>query len=206
MIKLILEKRSQFNEYTEHVLRVAAGVQSEAPTIRMTTNPYRQRDTPLPRDTTGFSYLIVSSQTWATSYIGETGDLHRRLGEHNSGQGATETRGLPNGSWVLVAYVVGFDYCTTSRVHFQNDWQAVARSRAAREFRENQTTPSVETAIMAAEDLIARRINHFRARAYQNKTLRLTVHADVDREAARQRREQTRTIADVAARAAMRYN
>ena len=179
MIRYILDRRSQFNEYMEHVLHVAAGHQSEAPTIRHRCHPFRSRDRPLPRDTTGFAYLIVSAQTWARSYIGETEDLHRRLELHNSGQGARETR--THGTWLLVACVVGFDNCKTSRRHFQDDWQNVSWSRIRHEIRRNGGGPDMETAITAAQDLIAGRINHFRARAYRDKTLRLDIHADIDR-------------------------
>jgi hypothetical protein len=50
------------------------------------------------------------------------------------------------------------------------------------EIRRNQGMPSVKTAIMAAQDLISGQVNHLRARAYQNKTLRLVIHADLDRD------------------------
>ena len=180
MIRQVLRMRSQFNEYTEHVLLTAAGKPSTAPTIRQTIHPYRARDQSLPRDTTGFAYFLVSSETWAHTYIGETYNLHERLEQHNSGRGAMETR--KHGPWCLVAYVVGFDYCETSRRHFQDDWQTVARSRTRRQIRRNHDFASPETIIETAQDLIAGNVPQYQTRAYRNKTLRLKIHADMDRD------------------------
>lgn len=178
MIRQVLKMRSQFNEYIEHVLLTAAGRHSGAPTIRQTVHPFRARNIPLPRDKTGFSYFLVSSRTWAHTYIGETDDLHRRLELHNKGQGAIETR--VNGPWCLVAYVVGFDYCERSRLDFQNDWQTLSRSRTRWVRSRNNDSPSPHTIIETAEDLIAGNVYHYQSRAYRNKVLRLQIHADLE--------------------------
>jgi len=91
MIHHILKSQSQFTEYFEHVLQVAADHYSVAPTLTMADHPYRSHDMPFPWDNTGFAYLLVSLQTWVQKYMGETDDLHGRMQKHNSRQGTIET-------------------------------------------------------------------------------------------------------------------
>jgi hypothetical protein len=68
--------RSQFLEYMEHILDTLSGKATEAPVIKVYMNPYRPCDTPLPRDASGYCYLLVSSRDWTTTYIETTRELH----------------------------------------------------------------------------------------------------------------------------------
>ena len=77
MMRKALYFQSQYTEYMDHVLETMAGVTTTPPSIvRMDLLPYRACDTALPRDITGFSYLLVSVRDWTMVYIGETLDLH----------------------------------------------------------------------------------------------------------------------------------
>ena len=176
MIRRVLLIRSQFAEYTDRVLQVAAGESYDS--VRMThdLHPYRPRDKKLPYNSIGFCYLIVSSQTWTLTYIGQTEDLNRRIRDHNSGQGARETRG--KGPWLLVAYVVGFGRNETARRHFEDDWQNAARYGFA-EMRARGSVPSTATILDAAEDLLQTARDGGTIRAYANMDLTLVQHADL---------------------------
>jgi hypothetical protein len=61
--------RLQFMEYMEHILDTLSGKASEAPVVEVYMNPYRPCDTPLPRDASGYCYLLVSFRDWTTSNI-----------------------------------------------------------------------------------------------------------------------------------------
>jgi predicted GIY-YIG superfamily endonuclease len=176
MIRRVLLIRSQFSEYTDRVLTVAAGETADAVRLTHTTHPYRSRDKKLPYNCVGFCYLLVTSQTWLKTYIGQTEDLLRRIREHNSGQGSRETRG--KGPWLLVAYVTGFGKDETARRHFENDWQNAARFLAA-DARAHGLMPSITTTIDAAEDLIHSVRDGHSHRAYSHLDLKLEQHADL---------------------------
>jgi hypothetical protein len=175
-VRKCLRMRSQFDEYTEHVLRVAAGMQSEAPTLTFSTHPYRPRDNMLSYDGSGACYLLVSSENWTRTYIGKTVHLERRLAEHNSGQGAVETRtGRP---WVLVAFVQGFGGCNRSMLHFENDWQLLGSTRVANSIARRGGARHMDVYIEAAEFIVEGRFNR-RGGAYSDKSLSVEVHADI---------------------------
>jgi predicted GIY-YIG superfamily endonuclease len=176
MIRRVLLIRSQFSEYTDRVLTVAAGETADAVRLTHATHPYRSRDKKLPYNSVGFCYLLVSAQTWLKTYIGQTEDLLRRIREHNSGQGARETRG--KGPWLLVAYVTGFGTDETARRQFEDDWQNAARFGTA-DARAHGMMPSITTTMDAAEDLIHSVREGHSHRAYSHLDLRLEQHADL---------------------------
>ena len=178
MVRKVMAIRCQFAEYTEHVLRTAAGQFSVAPTIDMSVHPFRPRDTILPDDESGFCYMLVSCRTWVHTYIGQCIRIEHRIEQHNSGQGAAETR--TNGPWKLVAFVQGFDGCRTSMRHFEDDWQTLGRSRNARELARNGfSRQTLIESVEAAEDLIKGVHPNFRQRAYVGKELRLETFVDL---------------------------
>jgi len=177
MIREILMIRSQFAQYIEHVLNVAAGVPSESPTLLRTLYPYRPRDSKLPDAACGFCYLLVDSMSWAITYIGQTMDLPRRVRDHNSGNGARETRG--RGPWLLAAYVVGFDGDETAMREFENDWQNLSRSRFEFARRSNHGSASMASILNGARSLIASGNSNY-ARSYTRLDLRLEIHADIE--------------------------
>ena len=176
MIRRVLSIRTQFSEYTDRILAVAAGETPDEITLTHVTYPYRPRDEPLQYSSAGFCYLIVSSRTWTTTYIGQTVDLNRRMRDHNSGQGARETRG--RGPWLLLAYVEGFGDDETARRHFENDWQEAARYGYA-EMRQHGRIPSVMNIVNAAEDLVRVARQEGTQRAYRGLDLKVKQYADL---------------------------
>ena len=176
MIRRVLSIRSQFSEYTDRVLSVAAGETRTDITLSHHLHPYRPRDNRLPYNGIGFVYLIVTARSWVVTYIGQTEDLYRRLRDHNSGQGARETRG--KGPWLLVAYVEGFGSNATARRHFEDDWQESNKYRFT-QARQQGTVPSTSLMLNAAEDLIAAAGENGSLRAYCGLSLKLIQHADL---------------------------
>jgi len=176
MIRQVLLIRSQFSEYTDRVLRVAAGESVESVRLTHVSHPYRPRDKPLPYNSIGFCYLIVSSRTWTVTYIGQTEDLNRRIRDHNSNQGPRETKG--KGPWLLVAYVVGFGRDETARRNFEDDWQYASRYAFA-QTRARGLVPSASAIVDAAQDLIQTAQSRGTRRAYAGLDLKLVQHADL---------------------------
>ena len=118
----------------------------------------------------------MTARSWVITYIGQTEDLYRRLRDHNSGQGARETRG--KGPWLLVAYVEGFGNNETARRHFEDDWQESNKYRFT-QARQQGTMPSTPIMLSAAEDLIAAARSNSTLRAYAGLDLKLVQHADL---------------------------
>lgn len=168
MLKRALLMRSQYGEYMEHVIKTLVGEESEPPIVQAYINPYRPMDIPLPRDLSGFCYLLVSSQDWTTTYIGQTKHLHERLIQHNSGRGAKQTSPYHLRPWVLVAYVCGFDFDRKEHQNFELAWRNAAAARMI-----NENSRSIEAIIQAAADVI-RNIRHVSLRVVQHARIENT--------------------------------
>jgi len=137
-----------------------------------TVHPYQPCDIPLPRDVTGFCYLLVSTQNWSTTYIGETSDLHERLKRHNSGLGSKQTSPLHLRPWALVAYVAGFMNSREERKKFEKAW----RNTAAARINHGGSQRSVDTIVLTAADLIHTYIG-VNTNSESSLPLRLVQHA-----------------------------
>jgi predicted GIY-YIG superfamily endonuclease len=175
-LRHMLRLRAQFDDYMDHVLRVLAGEESTVPVIELHEKdiyPFRPRDMPLPRDLTGFSYMLVSSRDWRTIYIGETNNLDKRLKQHNSGVGAKQTEPLRLRPWALVACVSGFQSDKNAMRSFQNDWQA--RSRRMMDLG----TRSVSTAVDAGIALVSENRNGSGPLSRSHVELVFVQHADL---------------------------
>lgn len=120
----MIQITSQYAEYMEHILNILAGRQdSVVPFLHQDIHPYRPCDIALPRDNTGFCYILISLADKATTYIGKTYDLHRRILEHNSGSGSLQTAPEHLRPWALLAFVCGFDHVCNEVTAFEGFWK-----------------------------------------------------------------------------------
>ena len=86
----ILQKKSQFSEYINHVVNVLSG--SEEGVIRRNDMlPYRLFDDEVPNSFTGYCYCLVSLRDRQRTYIGQTTNIRKRLHRHNEGIGGVQT-------------------------------------------------------------------------------------------------------------------
>jgi predicted GIY-YIG superfamily endonuclease len=121
----VLLKRDQFSEYLRHLLDCLCRPENNSNpfTIHQATqHPFRPKDVPIPGQTEHVSYFLVSLPNPEETYIGETGDLKRRLNAHNTGNGSQSTNRPHLRPWALLGYVVGFESRETRR-QFEYQWQ-----------------------------------------------------------------------------------
>jgi len=86
--------------------------------------PYRACDIILPRDTSGYVYMIASVKHPDRTYIGQTQDLCRRFYEHNKGHGAQGTEDLNHRPYFMVAFICGLSHMTESgRTALEEKWK-----------------------------------------------------------------------------------
>jgi predicted GIY-YIG superfamily endonuclease len=92
-------------------------------------HPYAPRTCTIPDVSSGFVYMLVSGANFHTCYIGETNNLLRRIGEHNTGAGSNFTRRTYLMPWLLLAFVTGFsdEYAEELRRNFETKWQRILR-------------------------------------------------------------------------------
>jgi hypothetical protein len=133
-IEDLLLKRTQYDEYIEHVLDVLLGDvvgNGGVPVIDAIHTSYRPNDFFFPEAGSGVCYLLVSTSDYMSTYIGQTLIfIGERLCRHNSGIGAKQTASLQLRSWALLAIIVGFDGNRQDLREFEKLWEE-KRSRAA---------------------------------------------------------------------------
>jgi hypothetical protein len=139
----VLRKTSQYSEYMEHLLDrlCATGGGTRELAINQNKHPLRKMDIDLSEDTSGFVYLLVSLKDRQSTYVGETGNMIKRLREHNSGFGATSTAIPSLRPWALMGYIVGFDGPSprNQRKYYEISWQQ--RLRTLRDVKKRILTP-----------------------------------------------------------------
>jgi hypothetical protein len=139
----VLRKTSQYSEYMEHLLDrlCATGGGTRELAINQNKHPLRKMDIDLSEDTSGFVYLLVSLKDRQSTYVGETGNMIKRLREHNSGFGATSTAIPSLRPWALMGYIVGFDGPSprNQRKYYEISWQQ--RLRTLRDIKKRILTP-----------------------------------------------------------------
>lgn len=131
-----LSVRSQYDDYMNHVVNVLSRQTSlSSMPLNLSVHPFRQRDVPIPSDTSGVVYLLVSIHHPSSIYIGFTHDMNKRLKQHNSGIGARASSDPSKRPWGLLAYVSGFQYSKSTLRQFELRWQTlVARVRPSDAF------------------------------------------------------------------------
>ena len=112
-IKNLLGKSSQWDDYTERLVRTASN-QDNAVFDMAALSPFRPRKIELPVGEVGFVYLLVSTRDISACYVGEISNLRRRLLEHNSGKGAFFTNQSHLRPWGVMCFATGFSDCPQS--------------------------------------------------------------------------------------------
>ena len=118
-----LKHRNQYDEYMDHIVAVLADESGETPPLLLSRHPFRYKDIPLPLDTSGVVYMLVSSVDGGSMYIGCTQNMQRRLNQHNSGFGARESAPIEKRPWGLYAYVTGFGGDRNLMQLVERQWQ-----------------------------------------------------------------------------------
>ena len=138
----VLRKPSQYSDYMEYLLDrlCATGGGTRKLVIDQHAHPLRRMDIDISQDTSGFVYLLVSLKDRKSTYVGQTGNMIRRLREHNSGFGALSTSNPSLRPWALMGYIIGFDGSSTDqRKYYEAAWQN--RLRTLREKKRRLLTP-----------------------------------------------------------------
>ena len=166
----VLQKTSQFAEYISHlldnlVLRTSADQATlggfpdlhhvHVPAIDNSIHPFRAKDVPIPTDTTGYVYILVSKRCPDVTYIGETKDLSTRMQAHYRGHASRQTSLENLRPWGLLAFVAGFqhDPAGCKRKAFESQWKAKRDSAPT-------TVSSQAVAEMAKQIMLERRGLH----------------------------------------------
>jgi predicted GIY-YIG superfamily endonuclease len=123
----VLLKRTQYSEYMARILEAISG----RPTIPDQPNtlntqhfyPFRLSDLQLPSDNSGFVYLLISMRDYKTTYIGQTRRIVKRLIEHNSMYGSTQTANSTLQPWALLAIICGFENDRHKMLRVEKIWK-----------------------------------------------------------------------------------
>ena len=122
---------NQWTSYIEELLqrlsinRNGATTQCENTINYADLYPFRTCDIILPRDTSGYVYMIASVKHPDRTYIGQTQDLCRRFYEHNRGHGGAQGTADPNHHpYFMVAFICGLSHMTESgRTALEEKWK-----------------------------------------------------------------------------------
>ena len=77
--------------------------------INLNLHPFLPFYRELPNATCGYVYILASIPNSSRSYVGECADIKKRLREHNTGYGTTETKPTCLHPWGIYGFVCGFD-------------------------------------------------------------------------------------------------
>lgn len=121
--------RSTYDAYLEYVMRQLTNQGASASYRNVIDapcfHPCRPIDIGLPQSPDGYVYLLASvhkNYIGKVTYIGQTKNLAKRFKEHQNGTATPQTAGM--GPWVMLAYITGFEECSSAgRIYFESLWQ-----------------------------------------------------------------------------------
>jgi predicted GIY-YIG superfamily endonuclease len=125
----VIQIRSQYSEYMDHIVRVLSDVGDsrnrirEVPALNQSLHPFRPIDVVVPNDPSGYCYILLSMRDRRVTYIGETKRLVKRIEEHNSGYGSEGSSDYRLRPWALLAFVSGFDGNHRAMLAFEYQWK-----------------------------------------------------------------------------------
>lgn len=123
----LIKTSNQWMNYMENILEIGSinrdSGNPQLPVFNHQDFPFRLCDIPVPQCNTGFVYMLVSTKVNSFTYIGETGNIHVRLNQHNSGYGSQTTCPLKLRPYALFAYVCGFEGNRNLRRNFEQSWK-----------------------------------------------------------------------------------
>ena len=137
-----LNVQSQYGEYLCYLMDQLTGKTSSDGFKYSIEMPYfhpcRPIDSGLPQDDSGYVYVLTSVHeglVGKATYIGQTPNLAARYDKHLKGTATAQTADPSMRPWVMLAYVSGFEGCSTSgRMYFETLWKGIRdRSNARRE-------------------------------------------------------------------------
>jgi predicted GIY-YIG superfamily endonuclease len=124
-----LRIQSQYSEYMSRLMDYLTG-QSLHPTDVHSQVfdvprffPFRMSDLPIPNDTSGVVYLLISLRDFRTTYIGQTQRLNDRLKKHNSRHGSVQTADPSLQPWALLCIICGFESNVTNMRIVEAAWE-----------------------------------------------------------------------------------
>jgi predicted GIY-YIG superfamily endonuclease len=111
--------------------------------------PFRTCDIELPSDNTGYVYMLVSLRDFDRTYVGQTQNISVRLTQHNSGNGARETRDPYYRPYCLAGYMCNMGHLSKGhREDIEHNWAKAVR-RAILEGRRD-----IESRLAIGEELV----------------------------------------------------
>ena len=120
---------------------------NETNVIDMTLQPMRPMDIELPRDKTGYVYVIASIRNTEMTYIGTTLNLKKRLNTHNSGYGSKSTQSIHLRPWTLLGFICGFKGSKSEINHYRYKVEKIWKQKIT-EYKETTNT------IITSEDIV----------------------------------------------------
>jgi predicted GIY-YIG superfamily endonuclease len=129
VILQVIQIRSQYSEYMNHIIDVLSDEGSSlhgirhVPALNQNLHPFCPLNVVQPNDGSGYCYILVSLKDRCTTYIGQTKRLVQRLRKHNSGYGSEGTSDYRLWPWALLAYVTGFDGNVRAMLAFERQWK-----------------------------------------------------------------------------------
>ena len=114
----------QYSEFINHVMKSLLTSECGQFSLALEHHfPYRMKDWQLPKKGILCCYFLLSLGDRKTTYIGQTGNLARRLNSHNSRMGGSKSTNRPHlKPWAIIGYVEGFD-STDEMQQFEKQWQ-----------------------------------------------------------------------------------
>ena len=110
-IAAVLQKESCWSKFINELLEklVSPSSPQDTHTLNLQTTDFVPWNVLLPRDSTGFVYLLISTKISNCFYIGECLDLRLELKSCNCGNGAEQTRPIERRPWAIIGFVTGFN-------------------------------------------------------------------------------------------------
>jgi hypothetical protein len=122
----LLQSTTPYSRYMEHIVDVMSGVNNAEIVALRPLNflPYNLRNIAVPHDCNGYVYCLLSLKDMASTYIGSTNNLCRRVNEHNSlvGGGAEATRNANLKPWICIAFIYGFSDVKGHKELLERKW------------------------------------------------------------------------------------
>jgi hypothetical protein len=94
--------------------------------------PFCAADLPIPNNTSGIIYVLLSLQDKKTTYIGQTKHLSKRILQHNTMFGSKQTADPTlQPPWALLGIICGFENNRMKMLKIESVWE-IARKELTR--------------------------------------------------------------------------
>ena len=136
-----LQIKSQYSDYMSSLIDHLT-VTSTTPTNTTTAAvpfdlpkyyPFRIVDLPIPNDTSGMVYLLLSLKDRKTTYVGQTKHLSKRILQHNTMFGSKQTADSSLQPWALFAVICGFESNRQLMLQVEKAWELTRNNLTQRD-------------------------------------------------------------------------